>query len=270
MELILVLISILMALASAAVWGVILVRWACGDSLYVRPVPVSRPRGLFALILLSLWLGQALWSEAQHSETPRAPVQITMDQAAEMIGLNVALQVFVSALFLFALSEMNSRSLTRFGITVRHWEWAVLFGVLGYLAAVLPVYLATLTTLEFRSDATVHPFLQLIRTEGSFSVTVLLFTSAVILAPLSEELIFRVILQGQLQRHVSPTAAILLSSTLFSAIHGFPDVIGLFPLAAVLGFLYWRTGSYLTVVVTHAAFNGVNMTMMMLQPPGDL
>ena len=79
---------------------------------------------------------------------------------------------------------------------------------------------------------------------------------------------YRVILQGTLQRHFSPTASILISASLFSAVHGFPDAVGLFPLALILGFLYWRTGSYLTIVTTHAAFNAVTVILTLISPVG--
>ena len=88
------------------------------------------------------------------------------------------------------------------------------------------------------------------------------------MAPIEEELLYRVIFQGTLQRYVSPLTSIIISAAVFSAVHGFPDALGLFPLALILGYLYWRTGSYLTIVTTHAAFNGVTVLLTVLSPQG--
>ena len=86
------------------------------------------------------------------------------------------------------------------------------------------------------------------------------------MAPIGEELLYRVIIQGVLQRHLPPSVSIVISSVVFSAVHGFPDAIGLFPLALILGYLYWRTGSYLTIVTTHAVFNGATVILTLLSP----
>ena len=267
MNQILELVSLLIALSSFGVWVHIGARLAQHQPLISGPVPVTRPRNLAVIVLAGLWIASALWTEWKSTEAPPAPLQINLDQAAEGILMNVVFQVFVAAVFLLALSEVNQRGLNRYGITKRHWPTAIQVGGLGYLAAVLPVTLAMLAMSPFRSEGTVHPFLQLIQTEGSLLVTALLYLSAVVLAPMGEELIFRVAFQGALQRVLSPPAAIVISSLLFSAVHGFPDAVGLLPLALILGFLYWRTGSYLVVFIAHASFNAVNMTAMMLQVP---
>ena len=102
--------------------------------------------------------------------------------------------------------------------------------------------------------------------QQSIPLVALMSASAVIMAPIEEELLYRVIFQGTLQRHVSPLGSILISSVIFSSVHGFPDAFGLFPLALILGYLYWRTGSYLTIVTTHAMFNGVTLLLTLLSP----
>ena len=76
---------------------------------------------------------------------------------------------------------------------------------------------------------------------------------------------YRVILQGWLESWLPPWTAIVISSALFCAGHGYPDSLALGPLALTLGYVYHRRRSYLTVVVTHAAFNAVMLLLMALQ-----
>ncbi len=74
---------------------------------------------------------------------------------------------------------------------------------------------------------------------------------AVILAPLYEELLFRVVLQGWLTSVVDPRYAIPIVALIFGAIHGLPDGIALLPLAGVLGYVFYRRHSYVSVLVIH-------------------
>ena len=90
------------------------------------------------------------------------------------------------------------------------------------------------------------------------SVIVLVGISAVLIAPLAEELFFRGFLLGGLSRAWSPAPALVLSSALFSALHF--DVGSLIPfmLAGLLfGALYVRTGGVTAPVIAHFGFNVV-------------
>lgn len=189
---------------------------------------------------------------------------IELGRALRITGENILEQCVVASIMVISLSGLGARSLSRYGIDGRRPDEKVGWGLQGYVAAVIPVLLVNLLMQRFHSPENKHPFLQLLDQQQSASLVALLVTSTVIMAPISEELMYRVILQGGLQRCVPPWAAIAGSSVIFSAVHGFPDAISLLPLAGVLGFLYWRTGSYLAVVTTHAAFNGFNILMALL------
>ena len=91
--------------------------------------------------------------------------------------------------------------------------------------------------------------------------------SIVVLAPFIEELIFRGFLQTYARKFVSPTSAILISSTCFSFFHYTPEqglgnipIIGsLFILALFLGFIYERQRSLLASISLHAMFNIISV-----------
>lgn len=86
-----------------------------------------------------------------------------------------------------------------------------------------------------------------------------------IAAPLYEELMFRVMLQGTLEKSWSPAVSNGLSSALFAALHGW-DFAPIFALSLVLGYLHSRTRSYFAVVWMHALFNGFNLLALALCP----
>ena len=86
--------------------------------------------------------------------------------------------------------------------------------------------------------------------------------TAVVLAPLLEELQYRVILQSWLVERLGPfvgVALVVRRSSRCCTAGGM--VWRLIPLAAILGWTYHRTRSYLTVVTAHALFNALNLAL---------
>lgn len=61
--------------------------------------------------------------------------------------------------------------------------------------------------------------------------------------------------------------AILATSILFAAMHGaqWPDPVALFVFSLVLGTIYQKTGSLLTSMVAHGAFNGCSTLFLLVQ-----
>lgn len=141
-------------------------------------------------------------------------------------------------------------------------------GFLGFLVTVLPVFAVLLLTQHLRSEDSQHSFLTLVIEHPNLIVIGSVTLAAVVGAPLAEELVFRVILQGAIEQ-VRPVTAVVAVAVLFSAIHAnslarIPDALGLFPLAMVLGIVYQRTHSYPAVVIIHMLFNASNLAMALL------
>lgn len=83
-----------------------------------------------------------------------------------------------------------------------------------------------------------------------------LFVTVAILAPLTEELLFRGLLQKSLSHRLPQYGAIILSALIFAAIHfdlyAFPV---LFVMGAVFGYIYYRTGSLRVTILLHMINN---------------
>lgn len=82
----------------------------------------------------------------------------------------------------------------------------------------------------------------------------------VVVAPLSEELLFRGVLLSRLRRGLSPNNAVVVSAALFAGIHLIdPDaafvVPGLFVIGLVLGYQALRSGRIGLSIMTHAGVN---------------
>lgn len=90
--------------------------------------------------------------------------------------------------------------------------------------------------------------------------------AALVLAPFVEEVIFRGIMYPYLKQRIGPRLAVGITSVMFAAIHfNLVIFIPLVFLGVVLTWLYERTDSLLTPIVTHAVFNTTNFLMLIYQ-----
>ena len=106
-----------------------------------------------------------------------------------------------------------------------------------------------------------HPFLEMMESDVGIAVLGLIALTAVVLAPIVEELQFRVVILGGIAQLGRPWLALGVSSILFAFAHGFPDSLALLPLAFALGYAYLRRRSYITVMLVHFLFNAFNMVL---------
>jgi len=95
---------------------------------------------------------------------------------------------------------------------------------------------------------------------------VVLLFSLIVLAPLCEELLFRVAIQGSLSRALSPATTVFASSALFAVFHGaierVPEVL---ILGLILGMVYRSTRSYWQGVFVHFILNIVGPPLFVAQ-----
>lgn len=162
---------------------------------------------------------------------------------------------FVIGIVISSIIARRKNQLTDYGIDLRGWLAEVRFGGLGYLAC-LPFVIALLLLISrWRSPETQNPLLIVLRETGSKQTIWEVVFAAVVSAPLAEELLFRVALQGSLESRLSPAWAIGITAVVFVSMHGRYDALPLLPLAIALGCLYHFRRSYVAIVTAHALFN---------------
>lgn len=79
---------------------------------------------------------------------------------------------------------------------------------------------------------------------------------AVVLIPILEEVIFRGFLLELIAGRAGAWGGIVLSSLVFAALHGWPSVVPLLPLAIALGWVKVRSGSLYGPILIHMLHNG--------------
>jgi membrane protease YdiL (CAAX protease family) len=128
-----------------------------------------------------------------------------------------------------------------------------------------------------REGPYVHDLLKMMGDNHDVRLQVLLLVSVIVVAPISEELIFRGCLQtllstwlGRIFSAGAPSPrlrwlAILLTSLLFASVHPWWSGPPIFVLAICLGYAYERTGNLWTPIVIHALFNGTEVVIFLTQ-----
>jgi membrane protease YdiL (CAAX protease family) len=110
-----------------------------------------------------------------------------------------------------------------------------------------------------------------LRVSMSWGGRLMLGAAAVLLAPVTEEVLFRGILYPSIKQFGYPRLALWITSLLFAAVH--MNTVTFVPLAAlalVLTALYEWTDNLLAPVMAHVLFNALNFAMLLVQQVGWL
>jgi membrane protease YdiL (CAAX protease family) len=176
------------------------------------------------------------------------------------------------------LREQQTNWAESFGFLNR-WRQAV---VLGLLAALIFLPLGwglqqasalVMTHLpHFKMEPKEQLPIHALRVSMSWGGRLALGATAVLLAPVTEELLFRGILYPAIKQAGHPRLALWGTSLLFAAVHmNLVTFVPLAVLALVLTALYERTDNLLAPITAHVLFNALNFVMLLvLQQMGEL
>ena len=250
-------IVVLMFAISSTVWWIWWRRWnRCGEIWRQEPAinPVWNPAAVFLTLTL---IGVFLIFGLQPRST--RVVEYTLDK----VRFDCLARAVLVALLTSLLTGFGSRSARDFGITLANLRQQVMVGLETAHASFLPVLMLMMATMLLRQPGEKNALLVLLDQDRSLTTLAWVVLAAVVLAPLVEELLFRVILLGWLKTKTTSAHAIGISSLAFAFIHGPLDGAALLPLALLLGSLYDRQQRFLSVVVAHSFFNLWNIALTM-------
>jgi|GEM_PF-2047546 len=236
---------------------------------YVKPPELGIAVFMFAFGL-SL-AGQVLKSMGWYSDPPTDPQEAAAFMAGKAITAQAAQfgPVILSTLGILAFRPKGLYGFGIFNISPR----AIAAGVAGLVVAfpitmtLSAIFTAVGVAIGEDPPAIGHELLQVIRNSQPSLSRGLLIVSAVFIAPLAEEFIFRGIVQtglnylfgGNRRWHI-----ILAAAFIFMCIHigvAWQVMPALFALGIILGWLYEKTGSLWPCFVAHAGFNAGNIVL---------
>jgi len=279
-------------LAEAAIWiaGTLIVL-ATAISLWVRkgwrqafrlptgPQHCIEATDLLAAFCLFLILSSLFYDLFQFvalpGETPSPTTAPTTDHGLDPLRvLAIAASQFTNvAIFVLLGRARFEQGLAGWGLTLRRSGTNIIRAVVAYVA-IWPVCsgLLMLTTwlLLFVPGYVPmeHDALRILHEAGSSSwVMVFTILSAVVLAPMVEELLFRGLVQPSLARKLgSEWKAILLTGLFFGLIHVplYQTMPALVFFGIVLGYAYAKTRSLTLAIFIHAVFNAKTILWSLL------
>jgi len=163
-----------------------------------------------------------------------------------------------------------------FGLSLRkpiHWQMGVWSAILCIPILMSLSALVGLVSIlfHFQTPEIAHELLETISQTKDISTLIALLSSAIIVAPLIEEFVFRGFLQHCMRDIVSektPWVNIVICSLIFASVHigaaQWQTMPALFTLGCILGWMYERTASLWPCIILHAIFNALNIGIVLL------
>lgn len=186
-----------------------------------------------------------------------------LSQGLQVLGQYLALTIAPLAILSRQIATAASRQPRPPGGWLQ-WRWRPLAtaasSALVHLLMVLPlVALAGWLQEQLVGDpGGSNPLLELVLNSGDRLALGCFALTAVIVAPLFEETIFRGVLLPVAGRRFGGGAAVLLSAVVFAVAHlSLGELVPLLVLGLGLGWLRWRTGRLGPCVILHALWNAV-------------
>jgi len=143
--------------------------------------------------------------------------------------------------------------------------WAVAMSVFAIPATLLLNSLTAWVISHFKEEVTQQTVMVVLQESGTVAQRFALGFAAIVIAPVFEEGLFRGILYPVVKNAGYPTLALAGTSLLFGAIHG--SILTFLPLTflgLMFAVLYEKTDSLLAPILSHALFNAVNFTYIVL------
>lgn len=226
--------------------------------------------GLGIIFFVVLFAGSTLWM-AQHGYDPVA----LRRAATSMFFVNVqgVAEVLIIVYVLAILPWLSKLSLPEIGFragTARDWKIAGL-GIVAMFVVVTVVAGLFTNLLHFKNEEAALA----VYTHASGANKVLFVLFGIILAPVFEEFVFRILLFNIFRKWFGTGWGIGLSAVLFGLAHAQPPNVPAMYLSitlplmlggALLAYVYYRTGKAWTSIVTHGAFNAITFLAVTLVP----
>lgn len=258
-------LAALLGLQFALLLGGLVLLWRHGFSTAARARPALLPAWEVSLsdFFLFLWLviiggfaGQyvvGLYLKAHATDTPH---QLILGTAAMHAGMLLGM-----AGYRFTFARMQTR--VGFALPGALSSGLVTFLItLPVITAVSLVWQLVLKLCHYKIQP--QDSIDLLRHTDSLVLRITLVSVATLIAPISEELLFRAGIFRYVRTRLPRWLALLLPALLFALLHlDLGSFVPLMALAVVFSLAYERTGNIGTTMVAHALFN-LNAALLVL------
>jgi membrane protease YdiL (CAAX protease family) len=208
--------------------------------------------------LVSSFIGGLVIARLEASEDTK----VMLGSAVFQLGLLIGPAVLPLNLGHHPLRPTLNRSTLRSGL-------ATFFIAIPIVTLVNILWIQFLTFAELPTKQ--QDLVRLFTDAKSPGLIALFIVFATIIAPITEELLFRATMFRYLRTRVPRWIALLVPGTIFAALHvnwitfdGLPSLAPLVTLAVIFSLAYERTGQIATAIVAHSLFNLLTILMVLL------
>ncbi len=217
--------------------------------------------GVTALVIAGAMPWFFAFAAAHPVEARRGSVPIVPAMVIQLI-----LEAAIVAILLWGLPRVSKLSLRQLGFKALEPR-QIGFAVVAAIAMAIVVnggasLVETLTHQQHQQQV-----VEMFKAVKDPKVMAFFAIFAIVLAPIAEEMVFRVFLFNIGRRYGGFWAGGILSAVLFGLAHG--DVFVLVPLALgglLLCFVYYRTGNAYASMITHGLFNSLTVFALLFAP----
>ena len=227
-------------------------------------------------IILFFYANQVLAYFDSSTELNQQVVENSENKDPSSIGLvdillsNIIFLTVGAIIFALASFSRGRKPKHVFGLRKRSKKYIIIITMAGMFVAYIAVFIGSvisnflLSTGEPKKED-LQEIVQTLMTNDDISLKIAIALSAIIFAPLIEEVIFRGYLYPVIKRFSHPIFSCVITSLLFAVIHSnLEGLIPLFLLAIVLTIFYEISKSIWVPILMHACFNGVNTISILI------
>ena len=227
-------------------------------------------------IILFFYANQVLAYFASSTDFNQQVVENSENKDPSNIGLvdiivsNIIFLIVGVVIFALASFARGRKPKHVFGLRKRSQKYIIIITIAGMFVAYIAVLIGSiissflLSTGEPKKE-NLQEIVQTLMTNDDISLKIAIALSAIIFAPLIEEIIFRGYLYPVIKRFSHPIFSCVITSLLFAVIHSnLEGLIPLFLLAIVLTIFYEISKSIWVPILMHACFNGVNTISILI------
>jgi membrane protease YdiL (CAAX protease family) len=192
-------------LASLSTWFYLLARRSRRGCILAYEPREPVPWGGWAALLAIVFTTLVIANTALTRILPNQAVDAPNDHAIENLVSGITFQTAVTICFFLVVVAVSSARPRDLGLS---WQPAdtvrdIAVGIVACLASFVPVWSVQALIISIRGapdQVSEHPLIKLVMREPSPVIMLLAFVAAVIVAPLCEEIAYRLLLQGWLEK----------------------------------------------------------------------
>jgi uncharacterized protein len=190
----------------------------------------------------------------------RPQIQLTTRDLVANVLFTFFIVFFVAAFLKLRRIDIDSLG----GFSKTSLKRAISIAIILLLAATPLILIAeALTQGFFGSGSSKQEIIDLFNSSRTIGQRAMIIVLAVVVAPISEEFIFRFFIYGVVRRYFGIAIGLIFNSALFAAAHAhLPSAAPLFVLAACFTLAYEWSGSILVSMAMHSFFNSVQLIFL--------